>query len=49
MRLVKEQNPELDIRLVFQNDGKVGKRMRYSDWADKYGFPFAIGRVPKDW
>lgn len=49
MRAVKEQHPELDLRLLFQNNGKIGKNFRYSDWAEKYDFTYAIGKVPKEW
>jgi hypothetical protein len=51
MKAVKAANPNLDIRLVFQKDNKVNKfsKMYYSDWAEKYGFPYAIGEVPKEW
>ena len=49
MRAVKEQHPELDIRLLFQNNGKIGKNFRYADWAEKYNFTYAIGKVPKEW
>ena len=59
---VKEANPKLDLRLVFQTNGFVYKNkkgaprrtpesldMRYSDWADKYGFKWAIKEIPKEW
>lgn len=51
MRLIKEQNPGLDIRLLFMQNNKISKssKMRYSDWADKYGFKYAIGEIPKEW
>ena len=51
MRAVKRDNPDLDIRLVFAHDGRAysGSEMRYSDWADKNGFPYCIGDVPKHW
>lgn len=51
LRSVKEQNPDLDIRIIFGKDNKLNKksRMRYSDWANKYGFPFSIGTIPEDW
>lgn len=53
MIAVKEQHPELDIRIVFYRDtpsslGK-GSKMRPSDWATKYGFPFAIKEIPEEW
>ena len=50
---VKENNPDLDIRMVFDNDriGKLGRgnKMKPSEWAAKYGFPVAIGEIPKEW
>jgi predicted nuclease of restriction endonuclease-like RecB superfamily len=50
MRLVKRHNPDLDIRLVFgQNNLVAGTKLRYSDWAKKNGFPFAIGEIPNKW
>lgn len=47
MKAVKEQHPELDIRLVFMADNKIYPRSktRYSDWATENGFPFYV--VPK--
>ena len=41
---VKKCNPTLDIRLVFYSVSKVNIR-----WAEKYGFPYAIGDIPQDW
>ena len=51
MRLVKEQHPELDIRLLFQSDSKLykGAKSRYSQWATKHGFPWALKEIPSDW
>ena len=51
MRCVKEQHPEKDIRLVFMRDGPIAKKakMTASQWAEKYGFPWAIGSPPKEW
>lgn len=48
---VKHYYPTKDIRIVFQKDNKIRKNSnyRYSDWAKKYGFQFAIGDVPIDW
>jgi predicted nuclease of restriction endonuclease-like RecB superfamily len=44
MVAVKRQHPELDIRIVFY--AKVAKNIR---WAEKNGFPYAIGKIPKEW
>lgn len=51
MKAVKTANPSADIRIVFQKNNKINKhsKMHYSDWADKYGFPYAIGAVPEEW
>jgi hypothetical protein len=52
MRLVKQQNPELDIRFVFSRaSAKLSKSSKttYADWCDKYGFPYAEKQVPKEW
>lgn len=50
MAAVKRHNPDADIRFIFAANNKVnGTKMRYSDWAIKYGFPFAIGKVPHKW
>ena len=50
MRAVKETNPHLDIRMVFDKDNRIsGSKMRYSDWCKKYGLPYCVGSIPKDW
>ncbi len=51
MKLVKEWHPDLDIRMVFMRDNKVHKKsdMRYSDWCEKNGIPYAIGGIPEEW
>lgn len=41
---VKRCNPHLDIRLVFYSHNKTNVR-----WAEKYGFPYAIQDIPKEW
>lgn len=44
MLRVKRSNPKLDIRMIFMRDNKIkGTKMRYSDWAMRHGFPYAIG------
>lgn len=50
--LIKRSNPEVDLRLVFMRDNKLSRKprsLRYSSWAEKHGFPFAVGSVPKEW
>lgn len=53
MVLVKECNPHLDIRLVFQNANKPiykGSPTTYAKWAVENGFKWADkGTVPKEW
>lgn len=53
MIAVKEQHPELDIRIVFYRDtpsslGK-GSKMKPTEWATKYGFPSAVKEIPASW
>jgi hypothetical protein len=51
--LVKEQNPHLDLRIVFQNANTAiykGSATTYSKWAESHGFPWADkGTVPPSW
>lgn len=52
MLLVKEQNPTLDIRMVFQNPNvklTKGSKTTYGDWATKHGFKWSTRWVPKEW
>lgn len=52
MEGVKKSNPDADVRILFQQDKPLRKRgkMRYSDWAQKHGFTFAVGeQLPKEW
>lgn len=48
---VKRNHPDLDIRIVFEKDNKINarSRMRYSDWCNKHGFLFAVGKIPEEW
>ena len=50
--LVKEQNPNLDIRFVFSNSkNKINKKSKttYGDWCDKHGFKYADKVIPDSW
>lgn len=50
--LVKEQNPELDIRFVFSNSkNKINKKSKttYADWCEKNGFKYADKQIPDSW
>lgn len=52
MEAVKKAHPDKDIRILFQRDNYLRKRgkMKYSDWATKHGFTFAVGEnLPKEW
>lgn len=55
MIAVKKAHPNLDLRILFYADGKCGPKrkdgtfMRQSDWAKRYGFPYAIKTIPQDW
>jgi hypothetical protein len=53
MILLKEQHPELDIRIVFQNAKKPiykGSKTTYGKWATDHGFTFSDkGVVPPAW
>lgn len=54
MALVIEQNPDLDIRLLFMRDNKIAKnsKTRYSDWCKKRGIVYAVselGEIPAEW
>lgn len=48
---MKEQYPELDIRLVFQRDNKLSRASttRYSTWCEKKGIKWAISKIPMEW
>lgn len=47
----RDQNPDYDIRIVFQKDlpSYKGSKKKYSDWARDNGFTYAIGEIPKEW
>lgn len=50
--LVKEQEPNLDIRFVFQNpNAKIykGSKTTQAQWAEKHGFKWAKKLIPADW
>ena len=50
--LIKAQNPNLDIRFLFQNSKtKISKASKttYADWCIKHGFKFADKDIPEDW
>ena len=50
--LIKQQHPELDIRLVFQNAKtkiRKGSKTTYADLCDKNGIIWAEKNIPKSW
>lgn len=49
---VKQQNPELDLRLMFQYPRRKirkGSKTTYADWAEKFGLPWCAGFIPSEW
>lgn len=49
---VKRDNPTLKLALLFQRNNTLTKASKttYTMWAEKYGFPSAIGIViPDEW
>lgn len=51
--LIRQQNPTVDIRFVFQNPfvrlSKLSKTT-YADWCEKHGFLWCKGpTIPKEW
>jgi hypothetical protein len=53
MLRVRKDNPDLDIRFVFQRANnrltKSKNSMTYWEWAEKHGFPWAEGSIPEEW
>lgn len=52
MLRVKMANPEADIRFVFMANNKLNpkSKSRYSDWCEKHGFQWFVGRsIPEGW
>ena len=50
--LVQKQNPNLDIRFVFQkSSNKLSKRSTttYADWCDRYNFKWSENKIPNTW
>lgn len=48
---VKEQHPDLDLRILFGANNKLNKNkpQRYMDWASQHGIRAAILLVPQSW
>jgi hypothetical protein len=52
MLAVKASNPDLDIRLLFQratNTLRKTSTTSYAAWAERHGFPWAEGMIPRAW
>jgi hypothetical protein len=53
MVLVRDQNPDMDIRFVFmkaQNKITKNSKTTYAMWAEKNGFRYCEGpNIPKEW
>lgn len=54
MSLVIEQNPDLDIRMLFMRNNTISKSSKttYGDWCDKRQIKYAVssaGVVPDEW
>ena len=50
--LIKEQHPELDIRIVFQSAKtkiRKGSKTTYGMFCDKHGILWAEKEIPKSW
>lgn len=51
-QFIKEQHPELDIRIVFSNSkAKISKASKttYGMWCEKIGIPYADKKIPESW
>ena len=50
-RAVKAQHPDLDLRFVFMYPHRSipGQKTTYAKWAERHGFPWAEGTIPKAW
>lgn len=50
--LVKQQQPDLDIRFVFSSANKPirkGSKTTYAAWCEEHGFKFAEKLIPPEW
>jgi hypothetical protein len=50
--LVRQQNPLLDIRMVFSNPRqRISKASKttYANWCDKHGILWAAKLIPEEW
>ena len=52
MRLIKEQHPDKDIRIIFSNSrSRISKKSKttYAMWCEKYKFKYADKHIPLEW
>lgn len=52
LKHVKEQNPDLDLRLVFMTPNRKihpKSKTTYATWAEQHGFMWAAKVLPKEW
>lgn len=52
MLYLKDQHPEIDFRMVFQNANqkiKKGSKTSYADYCDKHGIKWANKVIPSEW
>ena len=53
IKAVKEQNPELDLRMVFQSPfNKISKKSKttYAKWCEKHDIPWtSFASIPIEW
>jgi hypothetical protein len=49
--LIKDQFPDLDIRLCFLSDGRLykGSPTRYSEYCERHGLRYSLKHIPEDW
>jgi len=50
--LVREQNPDVEVRFIFQNlKNKLykGSKTTYADWCEKHEFEYAQDEMPAPW
>ena len=50
--LIRDQHPEIDIRIVFSNQNArlyKGSPTTYAQWCDKHGFEYANKSIPTEW
>lgn len=40
--LLKKKYPDVDLRIVFSDNGRVSKITRYSQWAEKHGIKYHV-------